>query len=234
MMTKAVVRVREDVLPPGAAAVAEALARWPGIARFYLTGGTALALHLGHRRSRDLDFFTRVPVDALPEIAGEREVLGRFPGAEVLLRAREQVVWRLGGVAVTLLAYPFPHRFAFHDWRGLAVADPREVALQKAYVLGRRAQARDYVDLHAVLTAGLLDLDALVRLAAETYGEAFSARLFLQQLTYTRDLPDREDALGLLVVPRPFAAIERELEELVRAWARRRFSEPPSAGGAAP
>jgi len=35
----------------------ELLSRIPQVRTFYLAGGTALALHLGHRRSRDFDFF---------------------------------------------------------------------------------------------------------------------------------------------------------------------------------
>ena len=34
------------------------LGRLPAIAPFYLAGGSAIALHLGHRISVDLDFFT--------------------------------------------------------------------------------------------------------------------------------------------------------------------------------
>jgi hypothetical protein len=33
--------------------------------RFYLAGGTALALQLGHRSSIDFDFFSQIPFDNL-------------------------------------------------------------------------------------------------------------------------------------------------------------------------
>ncbi|WP_298210030.1 hypothetical protein [Ferrimicrobium sp.] len=46
-------------------------------------------------------------------------------------------------MAITLLAYPFQHRYDFFSWRGLWVADPRDIATQKAYTIGRRAVARD-------------------------------------------------------------------------------------------
>lgn len=39
--------------------VLAALGRLPPVAKFYLTGGTALALSYGHRKSNDLDFFSR-------------------------------------------------------------------------------------------------------------------------------------------------------------------------------
>lgn len=44
---------------------------------FYLAGGTGLALHVGHRRSIDLDFFSREPFD--PEaILGKVEPLNEL------------------------------------------------------------------------------------------------------------------------------------------------------------
>lgn len=223
--------LREDLLPAGTAQVAGLLAEWPVMGQFYLSGGTALALHLGHRQSRDLDFFTRNPLGTLPPLAGIDHMLTGFRMVEWDLNVPEQIQWRLNDVSVTLLAYPFPHHFDYHPWRGMAVADARDVAVQKAYTVGRRAAARDYLDLHAVLTRGLVSLDDLMRLAGETYHDAFSARLFLQQLTYTQDLPDRDSALTLLVTPQSFEAISRDLTQEVQNWAARRLSPPTTPPG---
>lgn len=222
--------MHESVLPAGTAEVAGILADWRAMDQFYLAGGTALALHLGHRQSRDLDFFTRVPRDRLPVLPDLDDVMARFRSVEWELKTTEQIQCRVDGVSATLLAYPFPHRFAFQAWRGLAVADARDIAMQKAYTVGRRAQARDYLDLHALLTRGVVSLDDLMAWAQETYGGAFSPRLFLQQLTYTEDLPDRDAALALLVTPASFDAVADDLAQLVRDWSVRRFrrgSLPP-------
>lgn len=225
-------RMHEEVLPGNTAAVAAALAEWPVLGHFYLAGGTALALHVGHRQSGDLDMFTREPVERLPELVGIDEMLARFAHVRWDLHTPEQTQWHINDVSVTLLAYPFAHRFSHHSWRGLAVADPRDIAIQKAYTIGRRAQARDYLDLHAILSRGLLSLDDLMRYAQDTYGEAFSARLFLQQLTYTRDLPDRDSALTLLVSAQSFDTIADDLAYAVRTWAAHRFAASgPDAPG---
>lgn len=221
-----VVGVYEDLLPTGTATVASMLAQWPAMSQFYLAGGTGLALHLGHRQSRDLDFFTRSPTETLPPLPGMNEMLTQFTHVQWNLNTVEQIQWRLDDVSVTLLAYPFSHHFAYHSWRGLAVADARDVAVQKAYTVGRRAQARDYLDLHAVLTQGIVSLDDLMHWARDTYRDAFSARLFLQQLTYTQDLPDRDSALSLLVTPQSFDTITQDLIRQVQNWANQRFGPP--------
>lgn len=218
--------MHEDLLPASTAAVAAALAQWPAMHQFYLAGGTALTLQLGHRQSRDLDFFTRQPTGTLPPLAAMDEMLASFAHVQWDLHTAHQVQWRLDNVSVTLLAYPFLHHFPYHMWQGIAVADVRDVAVQKAYTLGRRAQARDYLDLQAVLTRGLVSLDDLIHLAQDTYHDAFSARLFLQQLTYTQDLPDRDSALSLLVTPQSFETIARDLARQVQNWAAQHLGPP--------
>jgi hypothetical protein len=53
-----------------AVAAAPYVARWGG----YLAGGTAVALRLGHRRSVDLDYFTRKKIDADSLAADARKI----------------------------------------------------------------------------------------------------------------------------------------------------------------
>jgi hypothetical protein len=65
-----------------------------------------------------------------------------------------------------------------------------------------------------------------MRLAQDIYRDAFSARLFLQQLTYTQDLPDRDSALSLLVTPQSFDTITQDLTRQVQHWAGQRFRPP--------
>ena len=57
-----------QILTESQQTVLELLSRIAEIRTFYLAGGTALALHLGHRRSEDFDFFRAqelVPQDLL-------------------------------------------------------------------------------------------------------------------------------------------------------------------------
>ena len=93
--------------------------------QFYLTGGTALPLHLGHRQSRDLAFFTRNSLGTLPPLTRIDDILSRFEKVEWELNTPEQIQWRLDAVSVKLLVYLFPHQFGYQTWQGLAVADDR-------------------------------------------------------------------------------------------------------------
>ncbi len=210
--------MNESILPAGVADVALILAQWPALQAFYLAGGTALALQRGHRQSRDLDFFTQEPLHSLPSLPSHTEFAKHFEHLEKLNEADDQVHYRLNDIFVTFLAYPFEHDFPFKTWRQLAIGDARDIVIQKAYTIGGRAQARDYLDMHEALTSNVLSLKSLIEHAKHIYGENFSTRLFLQQLAYTQDLPDKDAAVALLTVPRTFESVERDLQILVRHY----------------
>ncbi len=72
---------------------------------FYLAGGTALALHMGHRQSFDFDFFSQQPDSATP-VSGW---LQQFP--DFLLREMDAntIHAEIGGVKVSFIGhYKYP------------------------------------------------------------------------------------------------------------------------------
>ena len=119
----------------------------------------------------------------------------RYPPAGTSVKARPvlqesgQSSWEIGGVRVSFIAHPFPLVYPLQPYRGVSLADPREIALMKAYALGRRATARDYVDLYWLLKSRVITLDEIIRHCGPKFvldGHAvFDARLFLGQLAYT-------------------------------------------------
>lgn len=218
--------MHEAVLAPGVLPVAQELGRLPQLRNFCLAGGTGLALQLGHRQSRDLDFFTRQPVHKLNTKGLTDWLPAHFPHVELVDRQADQIHYVVDGVSLTFLAYPFVRPFSDVEWRGLNVADARSIAVQKAYTIGRRPQARDYLDLEAVLAHGILGLGDIVSHASKVYGEAFSPKLFLQQLTYTRDIADATDAISLLVEPRAFSEVEASLRRHVIAFVKQELRAP--------
>lgn len=134
----------------------------------YLAGGTALALHLGHRKSFDLDLFTQKPVESL-EMHPAHGLIERLEGARLTVSTGDQRDYTLLGCKVTLLAWPFPLLDSPSDKDGIRMASMRDIAAMKAYALGRWARARDYLDLMAVLEGGHLALKDLVRHAKRRF-----------------------------------------------------------------
>lgn len=225
----------ELVLGEEARKVAKALARSPLTQTFYLAGGTALALQLGHRVSFDLDFFQFGPSERIDSKYIASTLENRFSRETLSMEISQsdQCTWRINSTKVSFIAYPFPlveepvlGAAIGRDLEGLKIASIRDIACMKAYALGRRTAFRDYVDLRFVLTKTNLSLSSLVEDCAHKFvlvGERlFSKRLFLEQLTYTEDIEDRDATLKLLIDAGNYTAddITRDLckavEELLR------------------
>lgn len=157
---------------------------------FYLAGGTALALQIGHRVSVDFDLFCQ---DDIPQkfLAEVEKTFPEFKG-EIFptINNREELSILINGVKITFLKYPFPILKDFVDWDGLRLLDVLELSATKAYTIGRRGSFKDYVDLFFVLSDGHANLDQIMELAEKKYGHEFNSRLFLEQLAYLDDVEE--------------------------------------------
>ncbi|MEW6523695.1 MAG: nucleotidyl transferase AbiEii/AbiGii toxin family protein [Bacillota bacterium] len=224
------------VLGPEARAVCQELPKLQLLQDFYLAGGTGLALQIGHRHSVDLDFFLANPSGELPSRVIMQRIQRAFGQARARLAIRDagQLSWMLDGVLVTFAAYPFallhplvPGSELSPVLGGFSLASPMEIALMKAYALGRRATFRDYIDLYYVLKLGITSLSQIIEDAERKFildGEQlFSVKLFLEQLAYTADVEDRETAVRLVRGQRLEAQeVEAYLQDAARAFIRQK------------
>lgn len=114
---------------------------------WYLAGGTALALHVGHRQSADLDFFT--PQKTIDDAAIDQELTRASSEWKSNYRERGTIFGELTGTKVSLIAYPFfipsPRRVRFGTIRLLV---PEDIAVMKIIALSQRGRKRDFVDLY--------------------------------------------------------------------------------------
>ncbi len=178
--------------------------------KYYMAGGTALALQLLHRRSYDLDFFTLTPsekINARSIVEEMSRQFGQGKAAPVIIESG-QVTLQVCGTKVTFLAYPFPlleplinGEKICEELKNIKLASLKEIALMKAYTLGRRAAYRDYIDIYYLLKTGKVDLKYIEEQGPRKFsmGEesAFNPRLFLEQLIYTADIEDADISLGM-------------------------------------
>ena len=130
-------------------------------------GGTALAMRLGHRRSRDLDVFVHECFEPEAVLADLR------PAAEVAVEgvAEGTLNCRVDGVRVQFLHARGQRQLdppLLVD--GLAVASVRDIAATKYKVIGDRGELRDYFDLMRIeIDAGIGPQTGL-RLYSERFG----------------------------------------------------------------
>lgn len=178
---------RLDVLPPAQMRLWAELSAVPG--DFVLYGGTALALHLGHRHSEDFDFFGTRSFDVQALESG----IPFLADAAVVQRAPNTltaIVERGGPVKVSFFGVPeltrlrSPH---FVKANGLQVASLLDLAGTKASVVQTRAESRDYVDIDALIRLGRIDLPTALAAAGGIYRKSFNPELTLKALCYFED-----------------------------------------------
>lgn len=154
---------------------------------FVLHGGTALALRLGHRQSVDFDFFSAR--DFSPEA-----LLRALPGggsATLLQSERNTLTVLLGGEDPVKVSFfgglPFsPVKPPDIASNGIAVASLEDLCATKLLAVVQRSEAKDYLDIAALLTHGL-PLGYGLGCARAFYGAHFNTVLPLKALVYFED-----------------------------------------------
>ena len=163
-----------DVLPE------DVLAVWPKLAaavkdvRGALFGGTALATHLRHRQSFDLDYMTY-------ELFDGEEIHGRLAAdasVDASVASAGQFRASVDGVVVEVFAAPHPSDdpgrvaqiAAPAVVADLAVASLADLLASKLDVILWRPKLRDHIDIVAIDQSGLLSIEDGLRLHTERYG----------------------------------------------------------------
>jgi hypothetical protein len=178
---------RLDILPEPQRRLWDELAEVP--AAFVLYGGTAIALHLGHRQSVDFDFFGRCPLDptqlalAIPFLSGAT-ITQREPNT------LSCIVTRGGPVKLSFFGLPGLPRLrpplVARD-NGLQIASLLDLAGTKAAVVQMRAEAKDYIDIDAMINDGRIDLPTALASGRALYGAPFNPQITLKALSYFGD-----------------------------------------------
>jgi hypothetical protein len=183
---------RLDILPAAQRRLWPELSEVPD--EFVLYGGTALALHLGHRTSIDFDFFSGRPLDLAELEAGT----AFLTNAKVIQREKNTlsvIVERGEPIKVSFFGVPKlmpPHIIRENN---LKIASLLDLAGTKLSVIQMRAEAKDYFDVDAMIRLGEISLPTALAAAQALYGPNFNPELSLKALSFfddgnLRELPD--------------------------------------------
>ena len=186
-----------------------------GLARFkdfYLVGGTALALQIGHRLSIDFDLFSTDEL-SLQLLQSVKRV---FPGSSVVVtyRVPGQINVLIDDIKTTFFEYPYPAVEPFVEYQSVKLASVKEIAAMKAFSIGKRLSYKDYVDWYFMLSEQRVVLEEVVALAQRKFGGDFNDRLFLSQLASFSDI--RTQKIDFLRDKVDRETIQDYLEEAVK------------------
>ncbi len=184
----------------------------PHLGSFYLVGGTALALQLGHRRSLDFDLacYKQVrPFDI------ERKLLSLgFSIQSVFTASSDDFSVLIEGTRVTFFSFPFDidHNITWEKGQ-ITLPGLIELGAMKAYALSRRSKWKDYVDLYFLFNFKIT-LHQLIEKAKEIFLSHFNSKLFREQLCYFEDIDHSETVEYIDYAPQ-----DREIKEFLQGIA---------------
>jgi len=115
---------------------------------FYLAGGTALALQIGHRLSVDLDFFS--PTEDIPTIRPVLENSLSKLSSTLADSSWGNLVYLAKNIRLGFYGYGFPLVAPLIETDGIHLASIEDIALMKLDAMLSRAARKDFYDLYFI------------------------------------------------------------------------------------
>lgn len=175
-----------SLLPETQAVLDRLISSAPAVLRHVvLSGGSALALHLQHRLSEDLDFITYENWFDRRQLF---RIMASFEHKQLLHESEEQIDLLLNDVKVTFFNANWSFLRPENPEEQLHLATLEQLAAMKTHALFVRARFRDYYDLY-VLAKERFTLPEIFRHASRIV-EGINFKLFSIALVYTDDIED--------------------------------------------
>ncbi len=156
---------------------------------FGLVGGTAIALHIGHRRSIDFDLFSDKRFNNQSII---RKIERTMKIDEIIVNKLDELTFTLKGVKFTFFNYPYKISHSKRLGQHIKLPDLLTLAAMKAFALGMRAKWKDYVDLYFVIK-NYYSIGKISKKCDKIFGSHFNERLFREQLAYFEGINYNEE-----------------------------------------
>ena len=156
------------------------------LADFYLSGGTALSLLLGHRESEDLDWFSLSNFDPV-KLQLKLEVLGNLTQVEL---EENTLNAYLDGVKIQFLGYPYLLLEPVLVWQNIRISSLADIACTKLQTIGMRGSKKDFIDLYFLLKQFKLE-ELFGKLKQKYSGADYSQPHILKSLVYFANADDQ-------------------------------------------
>lgn len=173
---------------------------------FYLAGGTALALQIGHRDSVDFDFFKQASFDTQSLFERIRSHLQE----NTLLKTQESkdtlYVVINDEVRLSFMSFPYPLMMPLVETPSLSLAAIEDIGCMKLSAITGRSSLKDYVDLYFIL--GRVPLTKLLELLKKKM-PSLDTLLVIKSLVYFEDIV--EEPILYKIEPIPLSLIKESL-----------------------
>ena len=151
---------------------------------FGLVGGTAIALHIGHRESIDFDLFT---FEKFNNLNIKRKILKVIKIDKIIVNRLSEFTFLINGVKITFFNYPFKINYSKKFDNIICLPDLLTLAAMKIYALGMRAKWKDYVDLYFIIK-DYYPLNKIIKKSKQIFKTEFNEKICKAQLAYFDDI----------------------------------------------
>ena len=189
-----------ETLPKKTARLLEKLKTAEFLKPFYLSGGTALSLQLGHRESEDLDFFNKKPFDPL----SLQPQLGKFGHLTAVRPDKNTLNLFLSGVQLQFLFYPYRLLKPLAKWQTIRIASVLDIGCTKLQTIAARGSKKDFIDLFMILKKYSL-VKLFSSMEKKYRGSDYNLPHILKSLTFFADAENQ---------PLPRMRIKADWEEI--------------------
>lgn len=148
---------------------------------FYLAGGTALALQIGHRTSLDFDFYTKKKFDSQKL---REEFDKRFKTVQEIYIAEDTLGLSVEDTGVSFFRYSYPLIKPCREIEKVLLASVEDIAAMKILAISQRGKKRDFIDIYFLIKE--FSLRQIMEFIKEKY-PMFNIYTGLQGLTYFKD-----------------------------------------------
>ena len=155
--------------------------------KFYLAGGTGLALQIGHRDSVDFDFFSNNSFDPNIKI---KELLKHFDQKSFSVTQIENNTLSIllnSEIKISFMTYDYPLVKPLISSEYLNIASIPDIACMKLSTIMQRSALKDYVDLYEIMK--IYNLEQLLSFSKKKY-PTIDLAVILKSLSYLDDIVD--------------------------------------------
>lgn len=150
--------------------------------KFYLAGGTALAIQIGHRKSIDLDFFSRETID----VANLKKELSNVGKLTIVSEDKNTLNCNLDNVKISFFRYGYDLMYPIVDFEGMKIADIRDIAAMKIDTIASRGSKKDFIDFYFLLE--IYNINEIIRFFEKKFSNiSYNELHILKSLTYFED-----------------------------------------------
>jgi len=194
--------------------VLEKIGKSAFVSNFYLAGGTALAIQLGHRESIDLDWFSEKEF-ANEKIKNELSKIGSF---ELNSEEENTVHGAIDNVKVSFLHYPYGRLFPLVAFEGINLADERDIASMKIDAISSRGSKKDFIDLFFLLKK--YSLEELLGFFEKKFKDIRYNKLhILKSLAYF--VAAKDEPMPKMIENAGWEEIQKKISEKINEFLRR-------------